>query len=111
MFKQIIFSLLSLSLATPALAQIPASDGYFFKGNPPAKRKEFYVVIEEHNNSKQLREEIKQYGINHADIHAFSVINPETNVCTIHIIKPSIDYMPEHIGHELVHCIYGAWHK
>lgn len=31
--------------------------------------------------------------------------------CKIYIIDPSKQYIPEYIGHELVHCIDGRFHK
>lgn len=39
---------------------------------------------------------------------AFSVITKET--CTIHMIDPKVRYMPEFLGHELTHCLYGEFH-
>jgi hypothetical protein len=108
MLKQILFSLL---MATPAIAQPVASDGYVFKGSPPAVRKDFRVIIEEYNTRNELVKGIQKYGVAHGDVHAFAVIDPNKNTCTIHIIRPAKRYMPEHMGHELTHCIYGGWHK
>lgn len=105
MIKQLLFT---LALAFPATAQ-PGKDGYSFLGNPPSLRLEFNTVVKEYNNSRELARAIRQYGIDNAEVHAFAVIEKET--CTIHIVKPAKRYMPEHIGHELVHCIYGEWHK
>lgn len=44
------------------------------------------------------------------DIAAFSVINPSSNTCTIHMIDPTVNYEPEFVGHEFLHCVYGQWH-
>ena len=43
-------------------------------------------------------------------VFAFSAFSPSNNTCTIYMIDPKVDYQPERIGHELVHCIYGDWH-
>lgn len=105
MIKQLIFS---LAMAFPAFAQ-PGKDGYVFKNNPPPLRLEFKTAVREYNNSRELAQAIRKYGKFDAEVHAFAVIEKET--CTIHIVRPAKRYMPEHIGHELIHCIYGAWHK
>lgn len=88
-----------------------AADGYKFLGNPPILRNEFQTIVVEHNSRKELAEASREFGLIHTDVHAFSTFDKEKNTCTIHIIKPSLNYMPEHIGHELVHCFYGRWHK
>lgn len=106
MIKQLLFSLTMVASAT---AQ-KAPDGYEFKGNPPALRTTFTTVIVEYESTNKLNQVAKEYGLTKRT-HAFNIYNLDKNICTIHIVKPSKDYMPEHIGHELVHCIYGAWHK
>jgi hypothetical protein len=108
--KYIIMSLL-LCVSMPAAAQI-ASDGYRFRGDPPPIRLEFSVIVKEYDTPEELSSAIRGLGFTARkakDIHAFAAV--QGNVCTIHIIKPAKDYMPEHIGHEMVHCIYGNWHK
>ena len=110
MLKYIVMSLL-LCVCAPAVAQIK-SDGYEFKGNPPILRSEFTTVIVQHDSLDSLNKAAKKYyGTRSRQVHAFNIYNLDKNICTIHIIKPAKDYMPEHIGHELVHCIYGNWHK
>jgi len=96
-------------LASPAYAQ--ASDGYKFLGDPPALRHEFTTEVVEYNSRRELEEASIKFGLGHLEVHAFSTFNKNTNVCTIHIIKPSFRYLPEHIGHELIHCVYGKWHS
>jgi hypothetical protein len=44
-------------------------------------------------------------------IAAFAVIRTNNPTCTIYMLDPKTNYQPEFIGHELVHCIYGEWHK
>lgn len=42
---------------------------------------------------------------------AFAVLRPPFDTCEIHIIKPTVQYIPEFMGHETYHCFYGGWHK
>lgn len=46
-----------------------------------------------------------------ADSAAFSVWSIEDNKCTIYIVDPRKRYLPEQIGHEIMHCMYGKWHN
>jgi hypothetical protein len=31
--------------------------------------------------------------------------------CNVYIMDPKVNYQPEWYGHELVHCMYGDWHR
>jgi hypothetical protein len=110
MLKYIFILAMLLLAVEPSHSQV-ASDGYKFFGNPPLLRQEFSTVVIEHESRNELVEAGREAGLNFIEVHAFSTFNVQTNVCTIHIIKPSVRYLPEHIGHELVHCLYGKWHK
>lgn len=35
----------------------------------------------------------------------------ERRPCEVHIVDPRIHYMPETIGHEVAHCVFGAFHE
>jgi hypothetical protein len=41
-------------------------------------------------------------------VAAFSQIR--AGRCIIHFVDQRVAFEPEHLGHELAHCIYGAWH-
>lgn len=30
--------------------------------------------------------------------------------CEVHIVDPETDWMPEWLGHEVAHCVWGRWH-
>ena len=30
--------------------------------------------------------------------------------CTIHVIDPAVVYLPEYVGHEFMHCVFGNFH-
>lgn len=104
--------LLSITAAALLLTSCSQStDGYFFeKGSTLLPEKEIHVVM--HHNIAELK---AAYAVTHAspvaedrDLRAFSIIGPK--VCTIHVIDPKVTYMPEFVGHELVHCLYGEFH-
>jgi hypothetical protein len=44
-----------------------------------------------------------------AVLNAFTTYDGLTT-CTLHIIDPDLDYRPEIIGHELMHCVHGDFH-
>ena len=41
---------------------------------------------------------------------AFTELTYPYDTCTMHIVDPSISYVPEFVGHEFLHCVYGQWH-
>jgi hypothetical protein len=45
------------------------------------------------------------------NVAAFSVIRQNDLTCTVYMVDPKVKYEPEFYGHELVHCIYGVWHR
>lgn len=61
---------------------------------------------------KALEEKYKhQDSIDFSSVAAFSsLFPPDFNYCEIHMIDPEVDYMPEYVGHEFLHCFYGQWH-
>lgn len=92
-----------------------AADGYYFEKSQWT-RTEFKtnivlvpsrdaMVKEVEKRDAQLKGKIRP-----EDVAAFAVIHPFDTTCTIYILDPKVEYEPEYIGHELVHCIYGDWH-
>lgn len=87
-----------------------AVDGYRF--NKTTKdNKEFIVEIVTYSDILKLQEAAVSLGTT-KDIASQTVgFSQEKNErCIIHIVDPKIVYVPEIIGHELTHCIYGKWH-
>jgi predicted negative regulator of RcsB-dependent stress response len=90
----------------------PAVDGYKFgskqyeKNSLQVEVKTYKTYDELHAAAKKSDKSLK----NAQEIAAFSVINPENNRCTIHMIDPAVKYEPEFVGHEFLHCVYGQWH-
>ena len=93
-----------------------AADGYYFEESQWT-RTEFPVeIVLVQSREEMAREVAKRKGqiegkIKPTDVAAFAVIRPFDTRCTIYMLDPKVQYEPEYIGHELVHCIYGAWHK
>jgi hypothetical protein len=87
------------------------ADGYAFEKKEYEKTS-LGVTIVVMDSAKDLRKEAEKYMDKEIakTVAAFGKISPDTNNCTIYIIDPSVQYEPEFIGHELVHCMYGRWH-
>ena len=90
-------------------------DGYYFE-KETFTRTEFPVEVVLVKDAAAITAAIKERNNIHGTIEpknvaAFSVIRMNDPKCTIYMIDPKNKYEPEFIGHEFVHCIYGAWHS
>lgn len=114
-----------LKLAASALAPVfmfgcdnqpnkVGKDGYKFE-KETFLRTEFPVEIILFPTEQALQTAFKaRTGSTHnaaKNVAAFAVIRKADPTCTIYMLDPKTNYQPEFIGHELVHCIYGEWHK
>jgi hypothetical protein len=41
-------------------------------------------------------------------LNAYSIIRGD--VCIINLVDPAVDYQPDIVGHEVLHCSLGRWH-
>lgn len=109
---------IAAGLPPPASPKVwkKSSDGYYFE-KPTFTRTQFPLEIVLVKDEKEMKEQIQKRGgkivgdIRPGQVAAFSVIRNEDETCTIYMIDPKVNYKPELIGHELVHCIYGMWHS
>lgn len=86
-------------------------DGYWFK-QESFTRNSFTTDIVLVPNEEELKKLFAEKGGENAEnLAAFTLLSQTENKCTIYMIDPKVQYEPEFIGHELVHCIYGEWHK
>lgn len=87
-------------------------DGYYFE-EPSLFMPEFSIKVEMFDNEKDISKEYERKTGEYAprNLVAFAIVSANTFECTIYIIDPQKKYMPEFIGHELVHCLYGEWHN
>ena len=121
--KNILLALLVL-LSTmwipfPSYARDAGADGYRFI-TKTIERKEVRVKIVTYKTYDALEKALKSHlgndpkysAIKASRVEAFSILElPEYDVCTIHMIDPDVSYEPEYVGHEMLHCVYGQWHK
>ena len=104
-------ALATLAGCEPAPRQ--GSDGYTF-GDKQYTQNNVQVEIVTYASRADLEREIKRRGIK-ADgnqIIAFTSLYPKDPTrCTIHMVDPAVEYVPEFVGHEFLHCVYGQWHS
>jgi hypothetical protein len=118
LFLTTILSLLVLTFAGCDLKPTAkkGADGYYFE-EESFVRTEFPVEIVLIQSQAEMRREIKKRQklvegkVESKDVAAFAIIRTNDPTCTIYMLDPKVKYEPEFIGHELVHCIYGVWHK
>lgn len=85
-------------------------DGYTF-GQPEYTKTEIDLKVVIHPDLKYLNESAKATGVKVPDnrkLMAYATIQGDT--CIVHIVDATKNYMPEFIGHEASHCIWGRWH-
>lgn len=89
------------------------ADGYYFGKKEYTELKPKIEVIV-YASRKEFEEEFKNRKIEiraNSQIVAFTSLYPaDRSRCTIHMIDPAVEYSPEFVGHEFLHCIYGQWH-
>lgn len=87
-------------------------DGYRFT-NKSFERFDIRIKIERHWTLDGLRDSAQRKGMpNWKTIGAYSLVamNKPDHPCEIHIVSPEAAYIPDAVGHELFHCIYGDFH-
>jgi hypothetical protein len=110
MLKKVLgLSLFALALTSCDKVSNTGADGYKF-GTPQYEKQQVRIDIVTYNSQKDLVAAAKARGANNPDIMAFSIIKPPFDTCTIHMVKPTVSYDPEFVGHEFLHCVYGQWH-
>ena len=88
---------------------LPASDGYSF-GTPSFERTKVDVQLVTYKTRVDFLEAARKRNVKGDAVQAFTELRPPFNKCTIHVMDPKINYQPEFIGHEMMHCFYGQWH-
>ena len=88
----------------------PGADDYYF-GTKQYQKDSVQVDIVTYESSAKLQRIAKdRYGVNSSTLVAFSILRPPFDRCTIHMVDPEVNYQPEFVGHEFLHCAYGQWH-
>jgi hypothetical protein len=88
-----------------------AADGYYFEKNAlRINARPIKIVV--YSDVKSLRAGYAKINgrtlAANEELFGFGVINQ--SACTLHLIDPKTRYMPEELGHELTHCLYGEFH-
>lgn len=100
-------------VATPALAKVNrGEDNYVFERKEwvELKFQTEIVLYSDFESLEEAAEKLKTYPYAGNKFAAFSVFYPKRKLCVIHMIDPGVEYLPEHIGHELAHCGFGNFH-
>lgn len=110
MFKRVSLIFL-LFLASCGPTPQTGKDGYTFDEKQYEKTT-VQVNIVTYKSQKDLQKALgNRGGVDASNVMAFSVLKYPFDTCTVHMVDPSISYMPEFVGHEFLHCTYGQWHK
>lgn len=109
MLKKFLPVALLLTLTSCDTGPEAGADGYTF-GQPQYEKQQVQVAVVTYNTRNELLEAARSRGVNNPELVAFSVLKPPFDICTIHMVKPTVSYEPEFVGHEFLHCIYGQWH-
>lgn len=109
MLKKILPIVLLVGLTSCDTGPRPGADGYTF-GKPQYEKQQVQIAVVTYNTQNELLQAARDRGVRNPDIVAFSELKPPFDTCTVHMVKPSVSYEPEFVGHEFLHCIYGQWH-
>jgi hypothetical protein len=110
MKKSILAILTVLMLASCDPAPKKGADDYAFESKEYEKTSlniEFVIL----KNQSEFNQAARMYAPGVEGLEAFGIIQPDTNNCKIFIKDPEWQYVPEFIGHEIAHCIWGRWHS
>lgn len=102
-----ILSILILAGCEPAPKK--GADDYLFESKEYEKTNlniEFVIL----RNQSEFDQAAKQYANGVQGLEAFGILIPSENRCILYIKDPEWQYVPEFIGHEVAHCIWGRWH-
>ena len=91
------------------------TDGHEFDPDQAEyKFTDFRVTVTTYPSVQNMRHIAKtEHGVNLPEdrlLYGFAILDNRSADCHIHIVDPAVDYAPEWMGHELMHCIYGRWH-
>lgn len=115
--KKLLLAPVLLLLASCDGSSGTKADGYYFE-NKEFSATSLQANVVEHKSLNDLQRYYsattnKSANDGSKSVQAFTLYTYANghSKCEIHIVDPAVDYMPEFIGHELVHCIHGRFHK
>ena len=111
--KKLLIPIVALLLFGCDQAPRTGADGYRF-GEKQYTQTKISVELVLYPTREELDREINRRKLNTETtrVVAFtSLYKDDPTRCTIHMMDPSVEYAPEFVGHEFLHCVYGQWHK
>lgn len=105
----VILGAVLLGIAGCDVGPSKGKDGYKFESKEYEKvdLEISFVILQD---QKQFDEQAKIWAPGVEGLQAFGRLQPKQNRCIIYIKDPTWQYVPEFIGHEVAHCIWGRWH-
>lgn len=116
MYKKILVIFVALFLLSCDSQPVSnaGADGYRF-GIAQYQKETVTIKLVTYDSVKSFDAEVKRRKIvtreTNSTVVAFAILKPPFDICEIHIVKPTVRYIPEFMGHETYHCFYGGWHK
>lgn len=102
--------LLLLTVALFAVAACDRQDGYRFERRQ-FERAQPGITVVTHPSLADLRAKAPRgTEPDGQDLYGWSIIHAGGG-CELHVVDPRKSWMPEWLGHEAAHCIWGRWHK
>lgn len=99
-----------LAAALFALAACQRDDSYSFD-RKEYERVQPAITVVTHPNLADLRAKAPRSARSEdRDLYGWSIIHADGG-CEMHVVDPAKSWMPEWLGHETAHCIWGRWHK
>lgn len=116
LYYVILILIIAMTLSSCEPGPQRGKDGYYFEKETFVRTEfpiEIVLVKSEEEMAKLIKPKMDSVvgDVEPKAVAAFSTIRMSETRCTIYMLDPKISYQPEFIGHELVHCIYGVWHR
>lgn len=90
-------------------------EDYYYFATPEYTLTDMHLTVKLYGSFAELQSEAARRAVvpkEDADhVVAFAVHSYEKKWCSIHMVKPTVWYLPRFYGHELLHCVYGNFHK
>lgn len=88
-------------------------DGYAFHSKEYTNET-VLVTIKIFKNRKEFNDAAQKLGIKidygKEYLMAFSLTEKDPRFCTIYMVDQEVEYAPQYVGHEFLHCVHGQWH-
>lgn len=99
-------------MAVDETRSVIGPDMYTF-GEPQYIKDHSYIKIVTYDTFASLALSARIHGFDQWQaIRAFAIQDPSLlGPCTVHMVDPRMSYDPDYVGHEMLHCFFGNWHR